>query len=58
MGGRVEKGARQPTLTYEQALESALCHGWIDGQKQTESEEYWLQRFTALQPTARRRVAK
>jgi uncharacterized protein YdeI (YjbR/CyaY-like superfamily) len=41
-----KKGAGQPTLTYEQALESALCHGWIDGQKQTESEEYWLQRFT------------
>ena len=40
------KGAVQPTLTYEQALESALCHGWIDGQKRTESEAYWLQRFT------------
>ncbi|PXX24662.1 hypothetical protein NA66_10301 [Burkholderia pyrrocinia] len=35
-----KKGAGQPTLTYEQALESALCHGWIDGQKQTESEAY------------------
>jgi uncharacterized protein YdeI (YjbR/CyaY-like superfamily) len=45
-----KKGARQPTLTYEQALESALCHGWIDGQKQTESEEYWLQRFTRRSP--------
>lgn len=41
-----KKGAGQPTLTYEQALESALCHGWIDGQKQTESDECWLQRFT------------
>ena len=41
-----KKDARQPTVTYEQALESALCHGWIDGQKQTENEEYWLQRFT------------
>ena len=41
-----KKGARQPTLTYEQAVESALCHGWIDGQKRTESEDYWLQRFT------------
>ncbi|SOY58567.1 conserved hypothetical protein [Cupriavidus taiwanensis] len=40
------KGARQATLTYEQALESALCHGWIDGQKQAESDGYWLQRFT------------
>ncbi|GAB3088883.1 hypothetical protein GCM10027159_00780 [Lysobacter terrae] len=24
----------------------ALCHGWVDGQKQAESEQYWLQRFT------------
>lgn len=41
-----KKGAGQPTLTYEQALQSALCHGWIDARKQTESDEYWLQRFT------------
>ncbi|MBN9116248.1 MAG: bacteriocin-protection protein, partial [Pandoraea sp.] len=41
-----KKGTGLQTLTYEQALESALCHGWIDGQKQTESDEYWLQRFT------------
>jgi uncharacterized protein YdeI (YjbR/CyaY-like superfamily) len=41
-----KKSAKQPTLTYAQALESALCYGWIDGQKQAESEEYWLQRFT------------
>ena len=41
-----KKSAGQPTLTYAQALEGALCHGWIDGQKQAESEHYWLQRFT------------
>lgn len=41
-----KKGAKQTTLTYAQALESALCYGWIDGRKQAESEEYWLQRFT------------
>jgi uncharacterized protein YdeI (YjbR/CyaY-like superfamily) len=41
-----KRSAEQPTLTYPQALESALCYGWIDGQKQTESEHYWLQRFT------------
>ncbi len=28
-----KKGATVPTrLTYEGALEEALCHGWIDGQ--------------------------
>lgn len=41
-----KKGAGQQTVTYDQALESALCHGWIDGQKRAESETFWLQRFT------------
>ncbi len=41
-----KKSAKQPTVTYAQALESALCHGWIDGQKQSEDQDYWLQRFT------------
>lgn len=41
-----KKSARQPTLTYAQALEGAICYGWIDGQKQAESEYHWLQRFT------------
>ncbi|HEU6455653.1 MAG TPA: YdeI/OmpD-associated family protein, partial [Roseateles sp.] len=41
-----KKTADQQTLSYAEALESALCHGWIDGQKKAESEHYWLQRFT------------
>ncbi|KIF83114.1 YdeI/OmpD-associated family protein [Noviherbaspirillum autotrophicum] len=41
-----KKSADQATVSYAQALESALCYGWIDGQKQAESEHYWLQRFT------------
>ena len=41
-----KKSAAQPTVTYAQALEAALCHGWIDGQKQSEGEHHWLQRFT------------
>ncbi len=41
-----KKSAEQQTVSYAHALESALCHGWIDGQKQAESEHYWLQRFT------------
>jgi uncharacterized protein YdeI (YjbR/CyaY-like superfamily) len=41
-----KKGATEPTVTYAQAVESALCHGWIDGRKQTENAHYWLQRFT------------
>ncbi len=41
-----KKSAGQPTVSYAQALESALCFGWIDGQKQAENDHYWLQRFT------------
>src|SRR3546814_17194832 len=41
-----KKSADQPTITYARALESALCHGWIDGKKQSEDQHYWLQRFT------------
>lgn len=41
-----KKSAEHPTVTYAQALESALCHGWIDGKKQSEDQHHWLQRFT------------
>ncbi|KAF0813476.1 hypothetical protein IGB42_01827 [Andreprevotia sp. IGB-42] len=41
-----KKGAPQPTLSYAQALEAALCFGWIDGQKKTDDAHHWLQRFT------------
>lgn len=40
-----KKSAEQATVSYAKALESALCFGWIDGQKQAENEHYWLQRF-------------
>ena len=39
-------GSGIETVTYAQALEVALCHGWIDGQKRPLDEQYWLQRFT------------
>lgn len=39
-------GAERPTVTYQQALESALCYGWIDGQKKSLDAQHWLQRFT------------
>jgi uncharacterized protein YdeI (YjbR/CyaY-like superfamily) len=35
-----------PSVTYAEALEVALCYGWIDGQKQKFDDEYWLQKFT------------
>jgi len=33
------------SVSYAEALEVALCYGWIDGQKKPESDQAWLQRF-------------
>jgi uncharacterized protein YdeI (YjbR/CyaY-like superfamily) len=42
-----KKGTRVPTsLTYDQALEEALCHGWIDGQVRRRDDTTYRQRFT------------
>jgi uncharacterized protein YdeI (YjbR/CyaY-like superfamily) len=42
-----KKGTTTPTsLTYEQALDDALCHGWIDGQIRRRDESTFRQRFT------------
>lgn len=42
-----KKGTTEPTtLTYEQALDEALCHGWIDGQVRRRDERTYRQRFT------------
>lgn len=42
-----KKGTTCPTsLTYDQALEEALCHGWIDGQVRRRDEATYRQRFT------------
>lgn len=34
------------TVTYAEALDQALCYGWIDGQKKLHDAQSWLQRFT------------
>jgi uncharacterized protein YdeI (YjbR/CyaY-like superfamily) len=42
-----KKGTTEPTsLSYGQALEEALCHGWIDGQAARRDEGTYRQRFT------------
>jgi uncharacterized protein YdeI (YjbR/CyaY-like superfamily) len=42
-----KKGTREPTsLVYAEALEQALCHGWIDGQTATRDRATYRQRFT------------
>lgn len=34
------------SVSYDEALEVALCYGWIDGQKKSDDESAWLQKFT------------
>jgi uncharacterized protein YdeI (YjbR/CyaY-like superfamily) len=41
-----KKGAGLPSVSYGEAIEVALCWGWIDGQKQAHDERHWLQKFT------------
>jgi len=44
---RLRKTAtKKPGITYAEALDVALCFGWIDGQKQSLDADYFLQAFT------------
>jgi uncharacterized protein YdeI (YjbR/CyaY-like superfamily) len=45
-----KKATGIPSVSYAEALESALCYGWIDGQKASFDEQYWLQKFTPRGP--------
>jgi uncharacterized protein YdeI (YjbR/CyaY-like superfamily) len=45
-----KKDSGIPSITYEQALDVALCYGWIDGQKKGFDDNYWLQKFTPRGP--------
>ena len=40
------KGTDVTSVSYDEAVEIALCFGWIDGQKQSHSDLFWLQKFT------------
>jgi uncharacterized protein YdeI (YjbR/CyaY-like superfamily) len=41
-----KKDSAKRTVTYAQALDEALCYGWIDGQKKAYDAESFLQKFT------------
>jgi uncharacterized protein YdeI (YjbR/CyaY-like superfamily) len=41
-----KQGSGEPTVTYREAVEVALCWGWIDGLKKSLDERAFLQRFT------------
>ncbi len=48
-----KKGAPVPSVTYDEAVELALCFGWIDSQKRGFDETHFLQRFTPRRPRGR-----
>jgi len=41
-----KKASGLKSVSYDEALDVALCYGWIDGQGKSDGEEYWLQKFT------------
>lgn len=41
-----KKGSGVASMTYPEAVDIALCHGWIDGQARSLDETFYLQRFT------------
>lgn len=45
-----KKASGVTSITYDAALEVALCYGWIDGQSKSIDEVYYLQKFTPRRP--------
>jgi uncharacterized protein YdeI (YjbR/CyaY-like superfamily) len=48
-----KKGAREPSVTYDEAVELALSFGWIDSQVRRFDDQHYLQRFTPRRPRGR-----
>lgn len=48
-----KKDSGERSVSYGEALELALCFGWIDSQKRGHDEKFFLQRFTPRRPRGR-----
>ena len=48
-----KKGSGIETVTFAEALDVALCYGWIDSQADKFDGDYWLQRFTPRKPRSK-----
>jgi uncharacterized protein YdeI (YjbR/CyaY-like superfamily) len=46
-------GSGNTSISYQEALEAAICFGWIDGHKVGYDDGWWLQRFTPRRPRGR-----
>lgn len=54
-----KKGSGFPSVTYTEALDAALCYGWIDGQVKSCDARSWLRKFTprrAKSPWSKRNI--
>jgi len=45
-----KKQSRQPGLTYDEAIEEALCYGWIDGRMKSRDADKFILRFSPRKP--------
>jgi uncharacterized protein YdeI (YjbR/CyaY-like superfamily) len=48
-----KKSSRIASVSKPEAIDTALCHGWIDGQLDSFDDNYWLIRFTPRQSTSK-----
>ena len=48
-----KKENSRPSITHAQALQTALCFGWIDGQTKSAAAGWWRQRFTPRGPRSK-----
>jgi uncharacterized protein YdeI (YjbR/CyaY-like superfamily) len=48
-----KKSSGVATVSKQEAIDAALCHGWIDGQLDSFDDKYWLVRFTPRQSASK-----
>ena len=48
-----KKGSGAESITFTEALDVALCYGWVDQQRQRDDDDWWLQRFTPRPASAK-----
>ena len=48
-----KKASGIKSVVYAEAVEIALCHGWIDGQVKRLDEQHYLQKFTPRRPRSK-----
>lgn len=49
--GFYKKGSGAPSITWSQALDEALCYGWVDSVRKSVDERRFMNRFTPRRPS-------